>query len=206
VKRDGAKGKRNPAGVGRAPTIRGIWQLKVTLRESNPPIWRRVLVPGSTTLRRLHLILQDVMGWTNSHLHLFEVGAVRYGDPDPEWEMEVRDESKTQLSQIAPAPKSELVYEYDMGDSWTHDIVVEEILVPDAAMLYPICLDGQRACPPEDCGGIGGYENLLVVLGNPEHEEYESTITWLGGRFDPEGFDVNAVNRSLSSRRPARPT
>jgi pRiA4b ORF-3-like protein len=145
----------------------GIWQLKVTLRESTPPIWRRVLVPGNTTLRRLHFILQEVMGWTNSHLHLFEVGDRVYGDPDPEWEMEVNDEMKTRLSQIAPVPKAEFVYEYDMGDTWTHDIVVEEILPPEAIMLYPVCVDGQRPCP---------------------HEEYESTITWLGGRFDPEGF------------------
>jgi hypothetical protein len=189
----------------RAPATTGIWQLKVTLRESNPPIWRRVLVPGKTTLRRLHFILQDVMGWTNSHLHLFHVGDKDYGDPDPEWEMDVKDELKTRLNQIAPAPKGEFVYEYDMGDSWTHDIVVEGILPPQEAMLYPVCLDGGRACPPEDCGGIGGYENLLEVLRNPEHEEYESTLKWLGGRFDPESFDVNAVNRALSPRRPLRP-
>jgi len=145
------------------------------------------------------------MGWTNSHLHLFQVDDKSYGDPDPEWELDIKDDMKTRLSQIAPAPKTAFVYEYDMGDGWTHDIVVEEIRDPEEAMLYPACLDGRRACPPEDCGGIGGYENLLEILRNPEHEEHESTLAWLGGRFDPEGFDTNAVNRALSPRRPVRP-
>jgi hypothetical protein len=187
--------------VPRAGEVEKIWQLKVTLREIDPPIWRRVLVRGSVTLGRLHSILQQTMGWTNSHLHLFEVGDKRYGTLDPEWEMDVVDETKMRVSEAAPEPKAGFTYEYDLGDSWIHDVVVEKIIPPESTMLYPVCLDGKRACPPEDSGGVAGYADLLEILRNPAHEEHESTLQWVGGHFDPEGFDVNSANRALSPRR-----
>lgn len=190
--------------VPRNEPVEKIWQLKVTLQESEPPIWRRVLVPGSVNLGRLHSILQEAMGWMNSHLHLFEVGEKRYGTSDPEWEMDVQNESKMRLSDAAPEPGAAFTYEYDLGDSWIHEILVEKIGPPEPTMLYPVCVDGKRACPPEDSGGVAGYANLLDILKDPEHEEHESTLQWLGGHFDSEGFDVNAVNRALSPRRSGR--
>ena len=174
-----------------------IWQLKVTLRNSRPPIWRRLLVPGSTTLQWLHWTLQDAMGWMNSHLHHFIVGESFYGEPDPEHAVDMLDEREWKLSQVAPKAGALFVYEYDFGDSWIHDIFVEQILPAEKETRYPLCLDGKRACPPEDCGGVGGYENLLEILRNPEHEEYESMREWLGRPVDPEAIDLKAINRIL---------
>ncbi len=159
----------------------GIWQLKITLDEIKPPIWRRLKVSGNTDLRQLHGILQRAMGWTNSHLHLFRVGEKLYGEPDAEWAMKVEDEGETRLQRISPKPGDRFIYEYDFGDGWCHKIVVEKVLPPDPGVKYAVCLDGRRACPPEDCGGAPGYERLLHSLADPSHEEHESNLEWLGG-------------------------
>lgn len=173
-----------------------VYQLKVALLESEPPIWRRLQVPGKVTLGELHYVLQAAMGWTNSHLHQFTVDKVDYSDPEFQLE-EAQDEYEVTLSRIAPRAGSVLVYQYDFGDSWMHEVRVEKILPPEPGQRYPVCLVGERACPPEDCGGVWGYEEFLEAIRDPEHEEHEDLLDWIGGSFDPEGFDLNEVNREL---------
>jgi hypothetical protein len=181
-----------------------VYQLKVVLLETDPQIWRRFVVPSSVTLHRLHLILQDVVGWTNSHLYRFQVGTKEYAEPDPDNEfneLDFKNSRRTQLGRLVTKKGSTFLYEYDFGDSWLHELVVEDILEHKPGIRYPACLAGERACPPEDCGGIYGYAELLEVMNDPEHEEYPDTMTWLGGRFDPEAFDLKAVNNKLRSMR-----
>jgi hypothetical protein len=178
-----------------APT--SVYQLKVTLRHSRPPIWRRALVPSNLTLFQFHNDLQALMGWTDSHLHQFEAAGKLYGTPDPELGPEREDERKVRLNEVMRQPKDQMVYEYDFGDSWEHDIVLEKILPPEPNVRYPVVIDGKRACPPEDVGGIPGYENLLEVIRDPHHPDYEEMIDWAGDEFDPEAFDVGEANRAF---------
>ncbi len=179
------------------------YQVKVTLMETEPPIWRRLLVPGNTTLRRLDRIIQTAMGWTNSHLHTFTAGGVLYADSHAEWEIDVKDERRVRLESIAKEEGEAFVYEYDMGDSWRHQVLVEEVRWGDSD--GPVCLSGERACPPEDCGGVQGYYDTLEILRSPRHDEYEHTKTWIesmtGGPFDPDAFDFNAVNAAINALR-----
>ncbi|MFN8497976.1 MAG: plasmid pRiA4b ORF-3 family protein [Anaerolineae bacterium] len=172
-----------------------VFQLKVTLRRSDPPIWRRILVRGSTTLYKLDLIIQIAMGWTNSHLHLFHVGDVVYGEPDPEWD--AKDERRAKLGQIVGQEGDQFVYEYDMRDSWQHEILVEKVLPREPDTRYPMCVAGERACPPEDVGGVWGYADFLEAIQQPNHPEHEEMLTWVGGSFDPEAFDIQTVNRIM---------
>jgi len=175
------------------------YQLKVTLRYSSPTIWRRAQVTGDTTFEKLHRILQIVMPWTNSHLHHFILGKNRFVPLDmfDEVEEEDQDEGQVTLRDVAPRPKTKLIYEYDFGDSWEHEIVVEKILPRQPGVHYPICLRGARACPPEDCGGIAGYYNMLQAIQDPQHPEHEDLEEWLGEDFDPQAFDLDKVNRQL---------
>jgi hypothetical protein len=174
-----------------------IYQIKVTLHNSKPPIWRRILLPGDITLAQLHDILQAVMGWYDAHLHLFIVEGVRYGVPHPDDFVEVKSERRVRLNQIAPAVKSKFVYEYDFGDSWEHDLLVEKILPPEAGARYPVCIKGRRACPPEDVGGVWGYAGFLEAIRDPDHPEHEEYVEWIGGEFDPEAFDLDEINAAL---------
>ena len=186
--------------IGKMRVDQEIYQLKVTMKESKPPIWRRFQVPNDTTLHRLHLILQSVVGWTNSHLYRFDIEGIQYSVPDPEDdfnELHFVDSRRTRLSKVVSHEKARFTYEYDFGDSWEHQILVEKILPSESGTQYPVCLAGKRACPPEDCGGIWGYDELLEIIRNPTHEEYERMTEWLGGSFDPEQFDIDQVNRSL---------
>jgi len=177
-----------------------IYQLKITLRDFRPPIWRRVLVHADFTLAKLHWVMQGAMGWTNSHLHHFRVGETYYSlpIPDTDWEdMDEEDARRVTLGQIAPHAKMKLMYEYDFGDSWEHDVVVEKILPPDPALKHPVCLKGRGACPPEDVGGVWGYVEFLEAIRDPDHEEHDSYLQWVGGEFDPEAFDLEEVNAAL---------
>jgi len=151
--------RRAPA----APT--SIFQLKVTLEEISPPIWRRILVPSNLTLDKLHAVLQKAIGWTNSHLHQFTMHERRIGDPrvDEEAGPQLEDERKVRLGHLLDEGKR-CIYEYDFGDGWTHELLVEKVLVPDERIQYPSCIAGARACPPEDVGGVGGYEDFLEAL------------------------------------------
>jgi hypothetical protein len=177
-----------------------IYQIKVTLNHSKPPIWRRLQVPGQTRLDELHLMLQVAMGWWNEHLHQFTVGQTTYSElrPDLEmWEPEFMDESKYRLNQIAPGEKSKFVYEYDFGDSWEHVILVEKVLPPEQGVHYPRCIKGKRACPPEDIGGVWGYGYFLEAIKDPNHPEHADMREWVGDDFDPEVFDLEEVNEAL---------
>ena len=181
-------------------TTAQIYQLKITLRHSRPPIWRRFLAPSDMNLAKLHHVIQEVMGWTDSHLHQFKVGNVYYGItyPDDFGGMpETRDERKARLDMLVSRLKAKFIYEYDFGDSWEHDVVLEKILPPESGITHPVCIAGKRACPPEDCGGVWGYDGLLETIKDPNHPEHEDMLEWLGGDFDPEKFDVEAVNKAL---------
>ena len=183
---------------------RTVYQIKVALLETDPPIWRRFVVPSSVTLHRLHLILQDVMGWTNSHLYRFQIGTREYAEPDPDNEfneLDFKNSRRTKLWQVVTKKGSAFQYEYDFGDSWTHMLLVEDIFEREPGKQYPVCLAGERACPPEDCGGTYGYAELLEIIKNPYHEQYQDMITWLGGRFDPKALDIDIVNLKLSAMR-----
>jgi hypothetical protein len=189
-----------------------LYHLKVVLNGTKPLIWRRLQVPGNANLGWLHAAIQVAMGWTNSHLHQFRIGGQVCSDPafqlgEPEDDPPVLDETKTILMKVAPRARAVVGYEYDFGDSWEHQITVEKILRPDfAAATTALCLDGARACPPEDCGGAWGYANLLKVIKNPKHEEHDSMMEWLGAGFDPEAFDAAEANTYLGKLRWPRVT
>jgi hypothetical protein len=177
---------------------RSAYQLKVTLRGTRPPIWRRLEVASDLTLERLHDALQGAMGWTDSHLHAFVVDGVEYGPPDPEWGTSVKDESRVRLARVLRAPKDRLVYQYDFGDDWQHVVALEKVLPFDAERhRAPLVTGGRRACPPEDCGGVYGYYRMLDVLGNEDDPEHEEMHEWVGDDFDPDEFDVQATNLYL---------
>jgi hypothetical protein len=179
------------------PSKSPIYQIKVTLDESKPPIWRRILAPGDVTLEELHYIIQVAMGWTNSHLHQFIVGQTYYGEPHPDYDLDMRDERKFKLDRIAPGEGSRFRYEYDFGDSWLHTLLVEKVLEPQPGQYYPACVKGKRACPPEDVGGVWGYDTFLEAIQDPDHPEHEDYVEWVGGEFDPEAFDLDETNEIL---------
>ena len=173
------------------------YRIKVILKDSRPPIWRRVQVAGDVTLHTFHKILQTVMGWTDSYRHLFIIDRVFYGKPDLEYHFEVRDEKDFTLGQILSDDRDRLVYEYDFEDCWQHEIVIEDITNPASAMQYPVCLAGKRACPPEDCGGIWEYMDILEAVEDPRHPDYYSMLKWVENGFDPESFNLEEINRKL---------
>ncbi len=183
------------------PSKGQIYQIKVTLNESKPPIWRRILIPYDVTLEKLHYIIQVAMGWTNSHLHQFIVGQTYFGKPHPDYGFEMRDERDVKLNQIVPGEGCKFHYEYDFGDSWLHNLLVEKILEPEPGQQYPVCIKGKRACPPEDVGGVWGYEEFLEAIQNPGHSEHEMYVEWIGGEFDPEEFDLDETNEILRDLR-----
>ena len=178
-------------------TTPGVYQIKVTLKGSKPPIWRRIQVTSDTTLVKLHRILQRVMGWEGSHLYQFVIGGIMYGEPAMLGELDARDARTVTLESLGPREKSKFLYEYDFGDSWDHELLVEKRLPLDAGKRYPVCLTGKRACPPEDCGGIWGYASVLEAICDPEHPEHAERLDGVGGEFDPEAFDLDEVNREL---------
>ena len=173
-----------------------VFQLRVTLDEVVPTVWRRLLVPGGVRLGRLHGMLQAAMGWTDSHLHSFTIGEQLFGshfDDYPDEELNEKDVTVTR----AIGGHRRFFYEYDFGDSWQHEVVVEDHTRLPWGLRYAVCLDGQNACPPEDCGGPGGYAGLLEVLADAGHEDHERLTMWVGGPFDPSAFDLGAVNADL---------
>lgn len=179
-----------------------IYKLKITLLGIKPPIWRVMDVPSSMKLCCLHDALQVVIGWTDSHLHQFEKDDKFWGVP--EWdefdELDTIDESKTQLAKLLKAQGDSFIYLYDFGDSWRHEVVLEEIIAVNDIIKTPICIDGARRCPPEDVGGVHGYQEFLEAILDPSHEDYERFVTWAGGHFLDE-FDVRSVNETLQRMR-----
>lgn len=179
-----------------------MYQLKITLLGAKPPIWRRMLVRGDINLGLLHAVFQTAMGWTNSHLHSFVVGQRRFSDPlsseDAFDGSPDEDENTTLLCRIVPHAKGDFRYEYDFGDSWEHQVLVEKVIEPeDGDKILVHCLGGARNCPPEDCGGIWGYSEFLKAIKDPKHAEHESMLEWIGGDFDPESFDADKINQYL---------
>ena len=188
-----------------------IFQVKVTLLNVDPPVWRRLLVRCDTTLAELHAVLQTAMGWQNSHLHQFRIGNVSFSypyEPDHLIELTAIDSTVVHLYNIIPSnfPFRDdehpfMEYEYDFGDGWLHQLDFEAVLTPEPGQKTPLCVDGARACPPEDCGGPYGYRDFLDALNNPEHPEHDSYTEWIGGRFNAEAFDVKQTNGRIRQRR-----
>jgi hypothetical protein len=180
-----------------------ILQLKISLMHSKPPIWRRVLVDKSITFADLHEIIQAAMGWYNSHLHEFIVDdqrlSVPYDDPN-EYEVDIIDERKVKLNKPIRAAGQKFRYNYDFGDYWEHQIVVEKLLPRDPAIAYPTCIKGKGNCPPEDCGGIYGFYGLLEALADPKHPDHEDMREWVGEDYDPDHFDLAEINQRLAQR------
>jgi hypothetical protein len=189
-------------------TAKTIYQIKVMLLDAKPPIWRRFLVPNTTTLDRLHGTLQAVMGWQDYHLHMFTIDEQSYGDPeDDEYgELGTKNEARLKLNQLVPGEGFKFHYEYDFGDSWEHQLVVEKILPVEPGLRYPLCTAGKRHCPPEDVGGIGGYYRFLEATADPQHPEHDEYLVWIGGEFDPEYFNLEEVNDRLHHARRSRET
>jgi hypothetical protein len=166
------------------------------LADVNPVVWRRVLVPGAVRMAKLSEMVLATMGWTNSHLHAFRLGERRIGmcfDEYPEGEI---DEKGITVLQ-ALREERRFVYDYDFGDGWEHDVVVEELTWSYFGLKFGVCIDGQNACPPEDVGGVPGYAEFLEAIGDPEDEEHDSYLEWVGGSFDPAEFDLASTNAAL---------
>lgn len=186
---------------------RHVHQVKVSLRGARPPIWRRLEVLSDTDLRRLHMRIQAAFGWHDSHLWVFETPLGDFGIPDSE--LEHGDAAGITLAEAAPGERDRIHYIYDFGDNWRHDVTVEKVGPPSEGASYPRCTAGRRACPPEDSGGIWGYAELLEILADPEHEEHQNRLEWLGlskpDEFDPAHFDLTEANRRLVIGEPGYP-
>jgi Plasmid pRiA4b ORF-3-like protein len=168
-----------------------VYQLQATILRTKPPVWRRVVVSETTTLARLHDVLQAAFGWWDYHLHEFEIDGVRYGIDDGEgWGEPPKDERRARLRDVV-GEGSSFKYVYDFGDNWEHRIVVEKVMAAERRGDYPACTGGARACPPEDCGGVWGYADFLEAIADPQHAEHESMLQWVGGSFDPDAFDTS---------------
>jgi hypothetical protein len=187
-----------------------VYQFKLVLVGVEPPIWRRIQVPDTYSFWDLHVALQDAMGWLDYHLHVFrvpgpgtgEVEQIGIPDDDPfEGDKPALPGWEIPITRHFTRPGTVVPYEYDFGDGWEHELTLEAVVPRQAGHKYPLCVDGARACPPEDCGGVDGYETLLTVMRDPTHEEYESMIVWLGGRFDPDKFDPKRVKFDDPARR-----
>ena len=175
-----------------------VYQLKITLRDVRPPVWRRVQVEDCT-LAELHEIIQVAMGWKFSHLYSFEVDGSEYGDPEMTGgELDMKSDRRAKLSRLIRGEKFKFSYTYDFGDNWEHEILVEKILPPEDGRAYPVCVDGKRAGPPEDVGGAWGYMELIEAVRDPNHERHEEFQEWFEDEFDPEAFDIDAVNLRLN--------
>jgi hypothetical protein len=177
-----------------------LYQLKITLKWSKPAIWRRLVAPANMKLDRLHRVIQEAMPWTNSHLHQFMAGQTYYGMKGPElddWSSKTLNEKQHTLADLAPAAKKKFIYEYDFGDGWEHEAVVEKALPPDGDFKQVVCLGGANACPPDDCGGIHGYYRFLEALANPKDPEHDHLKEWIGGEWDAAYFDLDEINRRL---------
>ncbi|MCX5873055.1 MAG: plasmid pRiA4b ORF-3 family protein [Deltaproteobacteria bacterium] len=175
-----------------------VYQMKVTLKVVKPPIWRRLQVKSDITLKVFHKTIQIAMGWSDAHLHEFNIHGVSYGNPE---DGVGSDEKKVRLNRLNLEEKDKFSYVYDFGDTWEHAILVEKILPVDEKTQYPICLKGKHSCPPEDCGGPWGYSELLDALSDPYHPDYEESMEWVGGDFDYERFDIEKINWRLRAIR-----
>ena len=195
------RGGQAEAMAARTPTVH---RLKVTLRGVRPPVWRRIEVRSITTLHQLSAELEAAMGWGGGHLHAFEINGVTYQLPTGEnygWGP-IKDERQATLAQVLPAPTMKLRWEYDFGDGWEHDVLVEAIEPPAPSILYPRCITGRRACPPDDCGGPWGYTALIDTLADPTHPEHETMLEWAPPDFNPAHFKPDETTHAMRHARP----
>ena len=178
-----------------------VYQFKITLKGVKPPIWRRIQVPETYTFWDLHIAIQDAMGWYNCHLHQFELvnpssGMKKMiGIPDDEFGGfgDILPGEKHKISKWFSPENSKADYIYDFGDNWEHIVKFEKILPREKGVRYPKCIAGKLACPPEDCGGIWGYTDLVEIIIDPDNTDYEEMKEWVGDDFDPKHFDVNEI-------------
>jgi Plasmid pRiA4b ORF-3-like protein len=173
--------------------------LRVSLRDVEPEVWRRVVVASEMPSPNFATALELAMGWGSTHLHLFAVGGVLFGNTDHD-APHLISEKAAKVTHLLPREQSSLRWDYDFGDGWEHDVVVEAIEPLNPKTQYPVVLDGERACPPDDVGGPPGYEQLLRVLNDPTDEEYEHMVSWAPEGFDPAAFDLVAANRRLRAK------
>jgi hypothetical protein len=176
-----------------------IYQIKITLKDISPKIWRRFAVPSDMSLHDLSKVIFEVMGWGGYHLYAFHIGGLEYGLPDDEFDVdkEIIDDRDVSLKDVLKE-KQQFEYEYDFGDDWRHELFVEKITDADPKITYPVCLEGKRACPPEDCGSVSGYEELLEALKDLKKKKYEELVEW-AGNYNPEEFDLSEVNGRIRS-------
>ena len=176
-----------------------ILQFKITLKDIKPPVWRRFRVEDSMTFRDLHLVLQTLMGWTNTHLYQFVYERDNYiGNPEFIEDNDIADDSQLKLSEFLDKPGIRMMYEYDFGDMWEHELVLEEVSEKPEGKFHPVCLDGAMCCPPEDIGGAPGYAERLRIIKNKKHPEHNEIKEWMGD-FDPSDFDLSAINENLKT-------
>lgn len=180
-----------------AGSARKVYQFKITLEDAAPAIWRLVRVESDITLRQLSCIIQAAMGWAGGHLHLFLIGGAQYGIPDEDSEG-LKDDSQTVLGRLPVNNLKKFIYEYDMGDGWRHKVELDAVMPAEPGKTYPLCLAGARACPPEDCGGIPGYEEFLEAIKDKKHPRHKELLDWIGGHYDPEHFDLEEANSALA--------
>ena len=181
----------------RRTKINSVYELKVTLEGTTLPVWRTVQAPSAITLHKLHSVIQAAMGWEDYHLYRFEIGNGEYGESDQYGMMTLLRDARRAWFGSEVQTGDTFTYEYDFGDSWLHRIVVKQELSPEPDMRYPVCIRGEGACPPEDCGGIYGYSELLEKLSEPTHEQHSDAVSWVGEGFDPRAFDVAKANSRL---------
>jgi hypothetical protein len=179
--------------------MENVMQIEIRLKGSEPLIWRRVLVPDSLTFTALHFVMQIAMGWENHHLYDFKVKKIRICEPEPDWDDEDSlDASMLTIGDFFEKKKTRFEYEYDFGDGWIHDLKIEKYLQPEPGKIYPVCTGGEMACPPEDCGGIWGYYDLLKIVNSKKHPEKEEMREWLGEDFDPTYINIEEINADLA--------
>ncbi|HHV15499.1 MAG TPA: plasmid pRiA4b ORF-3 family protein [Gelria sp.] len=182
-----------------------VYQLKITIMDIEPPIWRRIMIPSNITFFKLHKIIQAAFDWQNYHLFKFEFDDCIFDIPDPEfpdlYDVPEKNAKRVKIDEYMIVGRS-FIYQYDFGDNWEHEVIIEGIIEAEEGEHYPVCVDGERHRPPEDVGGAGGYKSFLEAISDKNHEEYNDMLVWAekdtGGRkFDPEYFYLNEVNRAL---------
>lgn len=180
--------------------INQIFQFRMSLVEIQPRVWRRFQVPADYTLARLHKVIQAVMDWQDYHLHEFTINGRAYGDPEVDEEDRLLDDRSVRLRDLDLAVGDCVEYVYDFGDNWRHILELEDVAPPAAEAVYPLCVGGQFSTPPEDVGGVSGYEQFIEALSDPSHEEHEDMKTWVGRPFDPMAFSIDEANERLRKR------
>jgi hypothetical protein len=176
-----------------------IARLRISLEESQPEIWRRVEVPLSASLKALHDVIQAAMGWEDAHLWEFEAAGRVYGTPDPAWGRDISSAKSTKLGSLIEAGVREFTYVYDIGDNWQHTIAVEAVEAVDSEQVYPCFVDGERRCPPEDVGGIGGYYAFVEAMSDPADDEHEQMLDWYGEAYDPDDLGLNLIRQRIGA-------